>query len=181
STIGLRGSPENNSLIRYLAQQRSTRQREALPEVCPYKHANVRPLKDRMEAFQTSFESLQEAEVKTELPELSHVGDASQEGDSCKKTQNKPSLKKEPHLEQGSEKFMLDNSGADVKAYCSESVTKSSESDPRTCSVSSPHRGVAEPAAPKEWVYEEKNPTESLETVVTGDILEAGHGKRTHH
>uniref|UniRef100_A0A8C0UEK5 PP1-binding domain-containing protein n=1 Tax=Cyanistes caeruleus TaxID=156563 RepID=A0A8C0UEK5_CYACU len=33
STVGLRGSPENNTLIRYLAQQRSNRQKEAFTQV----------------------------------------------------------------------------------------------------------------------------------------------------
>ncbi|NXG21446.1 CDCA2 protein, partial [Grallaria varia] len=166
STIGLRGSPENNSLIRYLAQQRSNRQKAAFTEISPFKHSNVRPLKDKIEVFQTSFESLQEAEEKTELSGLSH---------------NKIPLKKEPAPEQWSERFTLDNSGADWKENVSASVSKSSKSDPRTCSILSPQRGVTEPAAPKEWVYKQYNLTESLETVVTGDILETGHGKRIHH
>ncbi|NWR34799.1 CDCA2 protein, partial [Tachuris rubrigastra] len=163
STIGLRGSPENNSLIRYLAQQRSKRQKEAFTQISPFKHANVRSLKDKIETFQTSFESLQEAEGETGLSGLSHVED-SQEGGSC--------------LAQWSEKLMLDNSGADLEENCRENVIRNSKSDPRICSILSPKPGVTEPAAPKEWVFGEKTPPESLETVAIGDTLERGHGKR---
>ncbi|NXM36842.1 CDCA2 protein, partial [Oxyruncus cristatus] len=177
STIGLRGSPENNTLIRYLAQQRSKRQKEAFTQISPFKHANVRSLKDRIETFQTSFESLQEAEGEAGLSGLSHVED-SQEGGS---SQNKVPFKKEPNLEQWSEKFTLDNSGADLKGDCRENVTRSSKAEPRICSILSPNPGVTEPAAPKEWVYGQTNPPESLETVAIGDTLERGPGKRIHH
>ncbi|NXE01966.1 CDCA2 protein, partial [Chaetorhynchus papuensis] len=169
STIGLRGSPENNTLIRYLAQHRSSRQKEAFTQISPFKHANVRSLKDKLDAFQTSFGSLQEAE-----------GEAAQEGAS---SQNKAPFKKEPNLERWSEKFMLGNRGAAWKENLSENGTRSSRSGPRICSILSPHRAVTVtgPAAAKEWVYEQQNPIKSLETVVTGDILETGHGKRIQH
>ncbi|NXA63554.1 CDCA2 protein, partial [Mohoua ochrocephala] len=177
STIGLRGSPENNTLIRYLAQQRSSRQREPFTQISPFKHANVRSLKDKIYAFQTSFGSLQEAEGEAGL---SHLGEASQEGGS---SQNKTPFKKEPNLEQWSEKFMLGNRGAALKENLGENGTKSSRSELRICSILSPHRAVtvAGPAAAKEWVYEQQNPMKSLETVVTGDILETGPGKRIQH
>ncbi|XP_029820426.1 cell division cycle-associated protein 2 [Manacus vitellinus] len=172
STIGLRGSPENNSLIRYLAQQRGKRQKEPFTQISPFKHVNVRSLKDKIETFQTSFESLQEAEGETGLSGLSH-GDDSQEGGS---SQNKVPFKKEPDLEQWSEKFLLDNSGADLKEnFCRENVTRSSKCDPRICSILSPNPTVTEPAALQEWVYGQKNPSESLETVAIGDPLERGH------
>ncbi|XP_027760924.1 cell division cycle-associated protein 2 [Empidonax traillii] len=174
STIGLRGSPENNTLIRYLAQQRSRRQKEAFTQISPFKHANVRALKDKIETFQTSFESLQEAEGETGL---SH-GEDSQEGGS---SQNKVPLKKDPDLEQWSEKFMWDNSGADLKENCRENVTVNSKSDPWICSILSPNPAVTQPAAPKEWVYGQKNPPESLETVAVGDTLERGHVFRSEH
>ncbi|XP_031947716.1 LOW QUALITY PROTEIN: cell division cycle-associated protein 2 [Corvus moneduloides] len=169
STIGLRGSPENNTLIRYLAQHRSSRQKEAFTQISPFKHANVRSLKDKIDAFQTSFGSLQEAE-----------GEASQEGGS---SQNKAPFKKEPNLEQWSEEFILGNRGAALKENLSENGTKSSRSGPRICSILSPQRAVTVtgPAAAKEWVYEQQNPIKSLETAVTGDILETGHGHRCGH
>ncbi|NXI00376.1 CDCA2 protein, partial [Pachycephala philippinensis] len=177
STIGLRGSPENNTLIRYLAQHRSSRQKEPFTQISPFKHANVRSLKDKIDAFQSSFGSLQEAEGEAGL---SHLGEAAQEGGS---SQNKAPLKKEPNLEQWSEKFMLGKRGAALKENLSAIGTKSSRRNPRICSSVSPHRvvTVTGPAAAKEWVYEQQNPIKSLETVVTGDILETGHGKRIQH
>ncbi|NWU25397.1 CDCA2 protein, partial [Dyaphorophyia castanea] len=177
STIGLRGSPENNTLIRYLAQQRSSRQKEAFTQISPFTHANVRSLKDKIDAFQSSFGSLQEAEGEAGL---SHLGEPSQEGGS---SQNKAPFRKEPNLEQWSEKFTLGNRGAALKENLSENGSKSSRRDTRICSILSPHRAVTVtgPAAAKEWVYEQQNPTKSLETVVTGDILETSHGKRIQH
>ncbi|NXM71174.1 CDCA2 protein, partial [Serilophus lunatus] len=124
STVGLHGSPESNSLIQYLTQQRRNRSRAPLPQISPFKHANVRSLKDKIEAFQTSFESLQEAEGETEQPGLSHG-----EGGS---SQNK-TFKKEQNLEQ-SEKFLLDNRGADLKENLSAKVTKSHGKRTHRCS-----------------------------------------------
>ncbi|NXU66749.1 CDCA2 protein, partial [Horornis vulcanius] len=139
STIGLRGSPENNTLIRYLAQQRSSRQREAFTQISPLKAANVRSLKDKMDSFQASFESLQEAEGEAGL---SHLGEPSQQRDS---SQNKEPSKKEPNLEQWSEKFMLGNRGTALKENLSENGTKRSRSELRICSILSPHRAVTVP------------------------------------
>ncbi|NWV11250.1 CDCA2 protein, partial [Ptilonorhynchus violaceus] len=184
STIGLRGSPENNTLIRYLAQQRSSRQKEGFTQISPFKHANVRSLKDKIDAFQSSFESLQEAEGESGLPGLSHLADASQEGSTQEggSSQNKAPFKKEPNLEQWSEKFMLGNRGAGLKENLSPDGTKSSKCETRICSILSPHRAVTvtDPAAAaaKEWLNEQENPIKSLETVVSGDILETDHGKR---
>ncbi|NXB01228.1 CDCA2 protein, partial [Cnemophilus loriae] len=177
STIGLRGSPENNTLIRYLAQQRSSRQREAFTQISPFKPANVRSLKDKIDAFQASFESLQEAEGEAGL---SHLGEPSQEGGS---SQNKAPFKKEPNVEQWSEKFVLGNRGAALKENLSENGSKSSRSELRICGILSPRRAVTvtDPVAAKEWVDEQQYPIKSLETVVTGDILETGHGKRIQH
>ncbi|KAJ7422316.1 hypothetical protein WISP_38518 [Willisornis vidua] len=94
-------------------------------------------------------------------------------GDPCK-AQNKVPFKKEPNLEQWRGKFLLDKGGADLRENVSETVTKISKSEPRTCSLLSAHRGGTEPAAPQERVYEQQTPPESLETVVTGDMLETG-------
>ncbi|CAN8205964.1 unnamed protein product [Coccothraustes coccothraustes] len=171
STIGLRGSPENNTLIRYLAQHRSSRQTEAFTQISPFKPANVRSLKDKINTFQASFESLQEAEGE---PGLSHLREPSQQGAS---SQNKAPFKKEPNLEQWSEKFMLSNRGAALKENLRENGTKSSRSELRICSILSPRRAVpvTEPAAAKEWVYEQPNPVKSLDTAVTGETLDTGH------
>ncbi|NWI49542.1 CDCA2 protein, partial [Calyptomena viridis] len=164
STIGLRGSPENNTLIQYLAQQRSTRQREPFTQISPFKYANVRSLKDKIEAFQTSFESLQEAEGETGLSQVD--------------VQNKTPFKTEQKVEQRSEKLMLDRSGAALKDNLSAKVPKC---EPRICSFSSPHPGTVTEPAPKEWVYEQQNPAEPLETVGPGEMLETPHGKRIPH
>ncbi|XP_014116295.1 PREDICTED: cell division cycle-associated protein 2 isoform X2 [Pseudopodoces humilis] len=174
STVGLRGSPENNTLIRYLAQQRSSRQKEAFTQISPFKPANVRSLKDKMEAFQACFESLQEAEGEAGL---SHLGEPFQEGGS---SLNKAPLNKEPNLEQWREKFELGNRGAALQENLKGNGTKSIRSELRICSILSPCQAVtaAGPAAAKEWVYEQQNRNMSLETVVTGDTLETGHVPR---
>ncbi|NXX71273.1 CDCA2 protein, partial [Spizella passerina] len=175
STIGLRGSPENNTLIRYLAQQRSSRHKEAFTQISPFKPpASVRSLKDKINTFQASFESLQEAEGEPELP---HLGEPSQQG-GC--SQNKAPFKKEPNLEQWSGKFMLGNRGAALKENLRENGTRSSRSELRICSILSPQRAVTVTAA-KEWVCEQQNPVQSLDPAVTGETLETDHGKRIQH
>ncbi|NXM64661.1 CDCA2 protein, partial [Illadopsis cleaveri] len=170
STIGLRGSPENNTLIKYLAQQRSSRQKETFTQISPFKPANVRPLKDKIDAFQASFESLQEAE-----------GELSQERGS---SQNKSPSKKEPNLQHWSEKFTLGKRGAALKGNLSGNGTQRSRSELRICSILSPPGAgiVPDPAAAaKEWIFEQQNPVKSLETVGTGDTLGTSHGKRIQH
>ncbi|KAM6996317.1 cell division cycle-associated protein 2 [Passerculus sandwichensis] len=168
STIGLRGSPENNTLIRYLAQQRSSRHRGAFTQISPFKPASVRSLKDKISTFQASFESLQEAEGEPGLP---HLGEPSQQGAS---SQNREPFKKEPNLEQWSGKFMLGNRGAGLKENLRENETKSSRSELRICSILSPQQAVTVPAA-KEWVCEQQNPVQSLDPAVTGETLERDH------
>ncbi|XP_035747273.1 cell division cycle-associated protein 2 isoform X3 [Egretta garzetta] len=182
SAIGVRGSPENNTLIQYIAQQRSKRQKEAVTQqVSPFKHEDVRPLKDKIDAFQTSFKSVQKAEGETGFSGLSQVDDASQEAGS---SQNKVSFTKEWNLDQWSEKFMSDNSGADLKENLRQNLTNSSKSDTKICTILSLHRDVAiaEPVAAvsKEWAYEQQNPIES-EAVLTRDILETGHDLSSDH
>ncbi|XP_066193299.1 cell division cycle-associated protein 2 [Sylvia atricapilla] len=174
STIGLRGSPENNTLIRYLAQQRSSRQKETFTQISPFKPANVRPLKDKIDAFQGSFESLQEAEGETGLP---HLGELSQEKGS---SQNKSPFKKQPNLQHWSENFTLGNRGAALKGNLSGNGTRRSRNELRICSILSPHRVgiVPDPATAKEWISEQQNPVKSLGAVVTGDTLEPGHVAR---
>ncbi|KAF1411840.1 Cell division cycle-associated protein 2, partial [Spheniscus magellanicus] len=175
STVGVRGSPENNALIRYLAQQRSNRQKEAFTQqVSPFKHENVRSLKDKIDAFQTSFKSVQEAEGETGFSGLPQAD-----------VQNKVRFTKEWNVDQWSEKFMSDNSGADLKENLRQNLTNSSKSDTKICTILSSHQDgtITEPAAAvsKEWIYEQHNPIESLEAVLIRDILETGHGKRIYH
>ncbi|NXE08566.1 CDCA2 protein, partial [Lophotis ruficrista] len=167
STIGVRGSPENNSLIQYLAQQRSNRQKEAFNQVSPFNRANVRSLKDKIDAFQSSFK---DAEGETGFSGLS---------------QNKAPFAEEQNLDQWSEKFTSDNTGVDLKENLKRNLTSLSKSDPNICTILSSHQNVtvteAAAAVSKEWVSEQHNPIESLEAVLIRDILETGHGKRFHH
>ncbi|NWW48363.1 CDCA2 protein, partial [Pedionomus torquatus] len=156
STIGVRGSPEHNTLIRYLAQQRSSREKEAFTQqISPFKHENVRSLKDKIDAFQTSFQSVQEGE------------------------EDKVPFTKERNLDRCSEKFVSDNHGADLEENLRQNLTNSNKSDTKICSTLSSHQDttVTEPAdaVSKEWVYEQHSPTTSLEAVLIGDILETSH------
>ncbi|NXT20657.1 CDCA2 protein, partial [Syrrhaptes paradoxus] len=135
STIGVRGSPENNTLIQFLAQQRSNRQKEAFAQqVSPFRYDNVRSLKDKIDAFQASFTSVQETEGEAGFSGLS---------------QNKVPFTKERNLDQWSEKFMSDNSGADLKENLRQNLTNSSEPDTRTCTTLSSGQDVTvtEPVA----------------------------------
>ncbi|NXK82374.1 CDCA2 protein, partial [Amazona guildingii] len=159
STIGVRGSPENNALIQYLAQQRSNRKKAAFAQqVSPSRNKHVRLLKDKIDAFQASFKSVEEAEGET---------------GSSGPSQNKVPFAEEQNLGQCSEKFMSGDNGADLKENPGQNLTSSSKPDTEILS-SCQDTTVTEPAAAvsKEWVYEQHNPIESLETVVTKDVLE---------
>ncbi|NWQ76390.1 CDCA2 protein, partial [Columbina picui] len=142
STIGVRGSPENNTLIRFIAQQRSNRQKAAFTEqVSPFKHENVRSLKDKIHAFQSSFKLSEEEEGETGFSGLSQANDASQETGSP--------FTKQRNLDQWSEEFMSDNGGADLKDNFSHNLTTSIKSDTTigTILLSGQNVPVTEPAA----------------------------------
>ncbi|XP_008943345.1 PREDICTED: cell division cycle-associated protein 2 [Merops nubicus] len=179
SAIGVRGSPENNALIKFLAQQRSSRQKAAFTQASPFKYDHLRSLKNKIDAFQTSFKAVQEAEGETGFPGPSQGDHASQEAGS---SQNKVSLTKEWNVDQGSEKFMVDNSGADWKENLRPSLSSCRESGTKICPIVSACQDVTvtEPAAAaagaKEWVNEQHNPIESSEAVLIRDILETEHG-----
>ncbi|KAM9215732.1 cell division cycle-associated protein 2 [Leptosomus discolor] len=182
STIGVRGSPENNTLIQYLAQQRSNRQKEGFIQVSPFKRENVRVLKDKINAFETSFNAVQEAKEETHFSGLSQVAGASREA-GC--SQSKVLLTKEKNLDQWSEKFTSDSRGADLKENLRQNLTNSSKSDTKICTILSSCRDVTvtEPAAAvsKEWVYEQHNPIESSEAVPMRGILGTGHDFSSDH
>ncbi|XP_026570690.1 cell division cycle-associated protein 2-like [Pseudonaja textilis] len=63
STIGARGSPENNHLIQYIARQRRMKVQENLSQSSPCQDRNTL-LKDKIAAFQSSFKALEETEEK---------------------------------------------------------------------------------------------------------------------
>ncbi|XP_065515349.1 cell division cycle-associated protein 2 [Lathamus discolor] len=180
STIGVRGSPENNTLIQYLAQQRSNRKKAAFAQqVSPLKYKPARSLKDKIDAFQTSFKSVQEAEAETGSSGLSQVDAASQGTGS---SQNKVCFTEEQNLDQCGEKLMSGDNGADLKENPRLNLTSSSKPDTEILS-SCQDASVTEPApaVSKEWVYEQHNPSESLETVATKDVLETGHDSSCEH
>ncbi|XP_038165607.1 cell division cycle-associated protein 2 [Arvicola amphibius] len=85
STVGVRGSPETNCLIRFIAQQRSLKNatRSPLAHNSPfqgslglYRHASA--LKERMAAFQSAFHSVQESERMASGPAVSKADGESQ-------------------------------------------------------------------------------------------------------
>nr|KAF6400646.1 cell division cycle associated 2 [Rousettus aegyptiacus] len=80
STVGVRGSPETNSLIRFIAQQRNLKNVEKSPltqnSAFPGSrvlYRNVNSLKERMSAFQLAFHSLNEEEKMTDRPGFSEA------------------------------------------------------------------------------------------------------------
>ncbi|NXW91429.1 CDCA2 protein, partial [Alopecoenas beccarii] len=174
STIGARGSPENNTLIRFIAQQRSNRQKAAFAEqVSPFKHENVRSLKDKIGAFQSSFKLSEEEEEggETGFSGLSQVNDASQDTGSP--------FTEQRNLDQWSEEFMSDNSGAALKDNLRHNLTNSIKSDSTICTILSSCQNVTvtAPAAAvsEEWVCKQHSPIESLKAGQIGDTLESGH------
>ncbi|XP_057270668.1 cell division cycle-associated protein 2 [Pezoporus wallicus] len=180
STIGVRGSPENNALIQFLAQQRSNRKKAAFAQqVSPLKYKPARSLKDKIDAFQASFKSVQEAEAETGSSGLSQV-DAAFQGMGS--PQNKVCFTEEQNLDQCNEKVMSDDNGADLKENPRQNLTSSSKPDTEILSPCQ-DASVTEPAAAvsKERVYEQHNPIESLETVITKDVLETGHDSSCEH
>lgn len=61
SAIGARGSPENNSLIQYIACQKRKGMENPSMQASPFKHHNVL-LREKIAAFQSSFKPLEETE-----------------------------------------------------------------------------------------------------------------------
>ncbi|XP_010137488.1 PREDICTED: cell division cycle-associated protein 2 [Buceros rhinoceros silvestris] len=83
ATVGIRGTPEHESLMQFLAQERSNREKEAFTQqVSPFEHVSNRSLKDRRDASQTSCPSVHEAEEETGFSGRSRVDGASQEAGS---------------------------------------------------------------------------------------------------
>ncbi|XP_078094625.1 cell division cycle-associated protein 2 [Mustelus asterias] len=89
SSVGARGSPETNSLIRYIAKQRMQPQKVAM-------------LKSKMAGFMDTFEVLEQGERKMSTPEQLHLSNLQQTGASSAKkrgcilslSDSKPPVKK---------------------------------------------------------------------------------------
>ncbi|EFB22781.1 hypothetical protein PANDA_002369, partial [Ailuropoda melanoleuca] len=79
STIGARGSPETNHLIRFIAQQRSLKKAEKSSAQnspflgSPVLYRNVNSLRERMSAFQSAFHCIKENENMTDCPGFSEA------------------------------------------------------------------------------------------------------------
>uniref|UniRef100_A0A8C0KIY0 Cell division cycle associated 2 n=1 Tax=Canis lupus dingo TaxID=286419 RepID=A0A8C0KIY0_CANLU len=80
STIGARGSPETNHLIRFIAQQRSLKNAEKSPLTqnspflgSPVLYRNVNSLREQMSAFQSAFHCIKENENMTDPPGFSEA------------------------------------------------------------------------------------------------------------
>ncbi|XP_027970012.1 cell division cycle-associated protein 2 [Eumetopias jubatus] len=80
STIGARGSPETNHLIRFIAQQRSLKKAEksSLTQNSPFLgspvlYRNVNSLRERMSAFQSAFHCIKENENMIDQPGFSEA------------------------------------------------------------------------------------------------------------
>ncbi|XP_006864502.1 PREDICTED: cell division cycle-associated protein 2 [Chrysochloris asiatica] len=78
STIGVRGSPETNHLICFIAQQRNLKNTEKSPlaqnspfQGSPVLYRNVNSLRDRISAFQSAFHPIKENEKIPDCPEFS--------------------------------------------------------------------------------------------------------------
>ncbi|KAM5264106.1 cell division cycle-associated protein 2 [Ctenodactylus gundi] len=80
STVGARGSPETNHLIRFIAQQRNLKNAERSPLAqgsdsvgSPALYRGVSSLRERISAFQSAFHSIQEDEKAADCPEPSQA------------------------------------------------------------------------------------------------------------
>uniref|UniRef100_A0A8D0SYD9 PP1-binding domain-containing protein n=1 Tax=Sus scrofa TaxID=9823 RepID=A0A8D0SYD9_PIG len=74
STVGVRGSPETNHLIRFIAQQRSLKNasstRNSPFQGSPVLYRNVHSLREQISAFQSAFHSIKENEKMTDGSEF---------------------------------------------------------------------------------------------------------------
>ncbi|XP_075063290.1 cell division cycle-associated protein 2 isoform X2 [Mixophyes fleayi] len=68
STIGVRGSPEMNFLIRQIALQKSSRKSEPEPLTNPFTSPRNSLLRDKISAFRNAFQAVEESEEKLPFP-----------------------------------------------------------------------------------------------------------------
>ncbi|XP_073413246.1 cell division cycle-associated protein 2 [Dendrobates tinctorius] len=73
STIGVRGSPEMNFLIRQIALQRSNRRSEPEPPDNPFTSPRNSVLREKMSSFRNAFQVVEETENTPSFPEFSQV------------------------------------------------------------------------------------------------------------
>ncbi|XP_053574087.1 cell division cycle-associated protein 2 [Bombina bombina] len=94
STIGVRGSPEMNFLIRQIAQQRSKRKEEPEPMGNPFSSPRNFLLKDKISSFRDAFQTVEEDEIKVEPFALSKEDGSHSKNDSGKDKRSEPPEKK---------------------------------------------------------------------------------------
>ncbi|XP_078522732.1 cell division cycle-associated protein 2 isoform X2 [Lissotriton helveticus] len=104
STIGLRGSPETNYLIRYIAQQKLEHPEDPSDMVSPFRPGRHSSLKEKISAFRDSFLSLEEREQSSAFTEflddgLQHAENASIKSPFLKRL-TVPDLHKDPPSKQ---------------------------------------------------------------------------------
>ncbi|XP_069800431.1 cell division cycle-associated protein 2 isoform X2 [Dendropsophus ebraccatus] len=73
STIGVRGSPEMNFLIRQIALQRSNRKSEPDPMDSPFTSPRNSLLREKISAFRNAFQAVEETEGKVSFPGFSET------------------------------------------------------------------------------------------------------------
>ncbi|KAM4036228.1 cell division cycle-associated protein 2 isoform 2-T3 [Anomaloglossus baeobatrachus] len=73
STIGVRGSPEMNFLVRQIALQRSNRNSEPEPLDNPFTSPRNTTLRDKISAFRNAFQVVEETERRQSFPGFSEV------------------------------------------------------------------------------------------------------------
>ncbi|XP_039378139.1 cell division cycle-associated protein 2 isoform X2 [Mauremys reevesii] len=165
STIGVRGSPENNSLIRYLAQQRRNRTEDPFTKASPFKHQNVGSLKDKISAFQSSFQSAQEDEERACFLGLSQEESVSQ---GAGYSQNNPPFTKQHEQSQLSEKFASECKSVAYRENLQEKLTNGDKTAAsiQVCKILSPPEEVA--------IIETTTATISKEIPSTPPVTESG-------
>ncbi|XP_065256238.1 cell division cycle-associated protein 2 [Emys orbicularis] len=166
STIGVRGSPENNSLIRYLAQQRRNRTEDPFTkQASPFKHQNVGSLKDKISAFQSSFQSAQEDEERACFPGLSQEERVSQ---AAGYSQNKPPFTKQHEQFQLSEELASERKSVAYRENWKEKLTNGDKTPAsiQVCKIVSPPEEVP--------IIETTTATISTEIPCTPPITESG-------
>ncbi|XP_077118229.1 cell division cycle-associated protein 2 isoform X2 [Ranitomeya variabilis] len=90
STIGVRGSPEMNFLIREIALQRSNRKSEPEPPDNPFTSPRNSVLRDKMSSFRNAFQVVEENENAPSFPEVSEVDELEYEKDNVEGASEPP-------------------------------------------------------------------------------------------
>ncbi|XP_069473694.1 cell division cycle-associated protein 2 isoform X2 [Ambystoma mexicanum] len=98
STVGVRGSPETNHLIRYIAHQRSDAVEDPCAMSSPFRSGKF-SLKEKISAFRASFLSLEEREQNATLPGVLEDGVPEAQNNTVKSTLLKP--QKAPDFDRG--------------------------------------------------------------------------------